>query len=90
MSSDYDTAGVNGGVLFGGMLDRCRTGEVNSYEFSGIDDINHLIHIQPHTNNSISSAPYELCICNEHQITACDKTLKVEVYRGQMFEVSPG
>ena len=58
MYSDDDTAGVNGDVFFGGLLDRCITNEV--YKESGIDVINYLIRIQPHTNTSISSQPYEL------------------------------
>ena len=86
ISSDNDSAGADGDVFFGGLLDRCRI-DLTADKSSGISLMESLIRIQPHTNTSISSAPYELCICNEHQISACDKTLEIEVYRGQMFEV---
>ena len=85
ISSDNDSAEIDGSVLFGGLLDRCRI-DVMADSASGVDYLSRVIHMQPHTNTSISSSPYELCMCTE-EISACDKITEVEVYRGQEFIV---
>ena len=89
--SYYNTAGVDGSLLYGGSLDRCLLkSTVHSYS-TGYNALESKIinFIQPSNNgiNVISSYPYQLCYC-ENDYHDCDDTnMYIDIRRGQKFRV---
>ena len=95
--SYYNTAGVDGSFMYGGILDRCQLKSVNvdgAIQYS--TDYNLLeskINVTLHPNNSInivSSDPYQLCYCeklNDHFLCK-DEMMDISIHKGQKFRVS--
>ena len=95
--SYYNTAGVDGSFMYGGILDRCQLKSVNvdgAIKYS--TDYNLLefkTNFTLHPNNSInivSSDPYQLCYC-ENGLFICDNIDNIpdiKIHRGQKFRVS--
>ena len=85
IDSNYDSAGLNGTVIYGGLLDRCRM-KIPPPFFTAMEFIRQgLIKFNSLSKHTvITSAPYELCICDEGK---CFKKVAEKVYRGQKFTV---
>ena len=83
--SYYNSAGIEGSFLYGGLLDKCRwrviIGRLTSYDFTDYSWLKLKIHImQPNnTINAISSKPYKLIFRNNSEI---------RVHKGEKFNAS--
>ena len=82
--SHNNSAGRDGSLIHGGLLDRCQI-ETSS---SLINIPEYFFKIQK-AYREITSQPYRLCFCrkNIHRIT-CSQLKSIEIYRGQKFHVS--
>ena len=83
INSHNDSAGIEGSVLYGGLLDRCR---IRQDTFSsGLAYLeSQLIKFHPNGDTPVTSPSYELCVCGEEE---CAKSFDMEVYKGQTFRV---
>ena len=96
MISQLDSAGGDGGFIFGGLLDRCRM-EIMLNATSVLNDIvpfelleNKIFHITPAESHSppVTSKPYQLCFCESDSEYNCSRVDQQVLYRGQTFQVS--
>ena len=84
IKSYNNTAGKDGSSIYGGLLDRCQLrpdSMIDNNSFLKIITINSTSK----NRKEITSKPYELCFCNETNLTECKKTISIEVHRGQKF-----
>ena len=82
INSYNDSAGIEGSVLYGGLLDRCRNRQDNSSGLAYLES--ELIKFHPNGNTPVTSPSYELCVCGKEE---CAKSFNMEVYKGQTFRV---
>ena len=92
--SYYNTAGKDGSFMYGGILDRCQSVNVDgAIQYStAYNLLESMINFTLHPNNSInivSSDPYQLCYC-ENGLFICDNydIPDIKIHRGQKFRVS--
>lgn len=92
MYSFNDSAELDGGFLYGGLLDKCRPNEMIDetvtlyYQLS-----NYVLTITSQGDTTVrgmSSPAYELCFCDSNQVYDCSRSISIEVFRGQTFTVS--
>ena len=76
VNSSNDSSGIDGGFMYGGLLDRCQMKFLPSTLFEGFDGV-----------HAITSQPYQLCFCNDEQTYGCTITVSLETNLGQMFEI---
>ena len=96
MISQLDSAGKDGGFIYGGLLDRCRM-EIMLNDTSVLNDTvpfelleNNIFHITPAESHSppVTSKPYQLCFCESDSEYNCSRVDQQVLYRGQTFQVS--
>ena len=82
--SQNNSAGRDGSLIYGGLLDRCQVETIGS----PINIPEYFFKIQK-AHREITSQPYQLCFCkkNIHQIT-CSQLKSIEVFPGQRFHVT--
>ena len=75
-----------GSVLYGGAVDHCKLIGLDSYNSGAVFD--KLVHIEDdNTNSTISSSPFQVCLC-ENNIPNCGKSrVPYTVYPGETFRV---
>ena len=92
-----NTAGKDGTLIYGGLLDRCRYYmKSESEEYLSYLAIEHLfqetIHKFPKGDDTmtkaVASQPYQLCFCDSDQTLQCDNTEEVTTLRGREFSLS--
>ena len=84
IDSNYDSA-EEGSVIFGGLLDRCKT---RQGDLLGLAYFNEkLFNFHPKGDSPVTSLPYELCFCEEEESSDCVKSLDRFVYKGQTFTI---
>ena len=96
ISSSNDTARTGKGhFVFGGFFNKCRMETINKFSVYGTEffKLVMIALLNSTCRKSITSKPYELCICEEKYPLAetlenCKKTETIQVHRGQMFNVS--
>ena len=90
--SMFDTAGISGNFLYGGLLDRCKLNNIlisapfeepYSFFFSFIQILSKLD--EQITRQTVTSKPYRLCFCNSSN--TCNTTRSIAVHRGRVFSV---
>ena len=84
IDSSYDSA-EKGRVLYGGLLDRCKTRQGDLLGLAYFN--NKLFNFHPKGDSPVTSLPYELCFCEEEESSDCVKSLDRFVYKGQTFTV---
>ena len=87
MISKNDSAAREGNIIFGGLMNRCKTGMYEKGE-SWISD--GAISVYPNslpTEREISSRPYSLHLCSMDCTCNTSEVMQVGVYRGQKFTV---
>lgn len=90
VTSYHDSAGKDGGFLYGGLLDKCKLFRegINTYHKPNyFMDILNVIE-QDNMTKSVSSEPFQLCFCDNYQDQDCTGVRNINVYRGQDFNVS--
>ena len=78
-----NTAGKAGGVLYGGMIDRCRLTPATHHPGQVFDEI---FDITEHSS-IISSDPYQICPCSNDQPDCSTHSTNITVYPGETFLV---
>ena len=96
INSYNDSAGVDGGFLYGGLLDRCQMdikftptkvlGTLVPYGFL-MDNITHIESPSDNTT-AITSQPLQLCFCENEAKYDCSRVNKISIVRGQKFTIS--
>ena len=81
-----NTAGKAGGVLYGGMIDRCRLIPATHHPGQVFDEI---FDITEHSSgiSIIASSPFLVCLCFNHQPDCTKYGISVTVYPGEPFSV---
>ena len=74
---EYNTAGIAGKVLFGGMIDTCVT--LSNFNLTDILEFN--------SENSVSSNPYQVCLCTNSTINKWTTDVDIQVFPGQIFNI---
>ena len=84
MLSQNNSAGRNGSLIHGGLLDRCQVETISSL----INIPEYFFKIQK-AYREITSQPYQLCFCRKtiHRIT-CSHLKSIEIFPGQRFDLS--
>ena len=91
--SNYDSAGVSGSFLYGGLLDRCLLDHLDqqaiktSYRFLKVVQILRINPRMQQDNEVITSKPYHLCFCDGFSRSRCIRSLHREIHRGEAFNV---
>ena len=75
--SQNNSAGINGKLLHGGLLDRCRNNQ-DTFIKSFIDTF----------WNEIQSQPYRLCLCENATVFNCTSVKSIEIYPRKKFYLS--
>ena len=93
--SKYNSAGIDGSFLYGGLVDRCQFTTTNlngvveyTVDYLLLKSKSKMHVIQPNsTIDAISSHPQGLCLC-ENNVPMCGALLILEdIHRGQEFKV---
>ncbi len=99
ISSNYDSAGVDGGFLYGGLLDKCQvfiTYKEDSIIAFGVETLYYMMLDYKILNvkskdtavsKPVTSEPYVLCFCESNQEFNCSDVKSIETYRGRKFTV---
>ena len=91
ITSFNDSAGIDGGFLFGGLMDRCKLRDIlvptTVYSFLRS---NHILTVTANRTQAVSSAPLKLCFCDDHNnsLLGCSGTVDKVVNRGKAFTVT--
>ena len=98
--SVYDSAGIDGSFIYGGLMDKCRVvSRVRQDKHIWTDQWDLLWNIvwghnvfdvkgaNNATKKGISSEAFVLCFCMSRQEFNCSKQINMTVYRGQKFGV---
>ena len=100
ITSTNDSAGKDGGFLYGGLLDKCQASiyvKIRNMIQIVVDVLYSILMtydiLEIKSNDTaiaqpISSAPYVLCFCESNQEYNCSKVMHIETYRGRKFTVS--
>ena len=78
--SQNNSAGINGKLLYGGLLDRCQPIENNQKDYN--------MTFLKTFRNEIQSQPYRLCFCDNVTVYNCSSVKSIEVYPRQKFYLS--
>ena len=97
ISSQYDSAGIDGSFLYGGLLDRCQLkmiipcGAVRTrtmYHFL-VENTILTVETKDNETQAITSKPYALCFCDKPNHTPdCTGSRNLVIHRGQTFSVA--
>ena len=74
---ENNRAGISGSVLFGGMIDRC----------TSADEVLNLAESENINGTTITSNPYQVCVCTNSTIGKCKKEVHIDVFPGQTFNI---
>ena len=77
--SQNNSAGINGKLLYGGLLDRCQVIE-NYQKYYNMTFLKF--------RNEIQSQPYRLCFCDKDVVYNCSSVKTIEIYPRQKFYLS--
>lgn len=88
-----NTAGKDGSVLYGGLLDKCRfiVSQSSNNNILILHPYDYLVKRNMPMQNGhsvVSSEPYRLCFCDGSESYDCKGTRARNVHRGQKFTVS--
>ena len=91
-----NTAGILGGTLYGGLLDRCGLSPLAEVLYKNWtyweelgDGVTYLSDISTMTNASISSHPLQVCFCSSRTGGfSCTNQKKIMIKKGQTFNLS--
>ena len=90
-----NTAGCQGSLLYGGLLDRCAVNKyaelMNEYSPSPLEYFTDLIinHTTPLSNTELASGPVRVCLCDGNNASNnCSNTQNIRAKRGVPFNVS--
>ena len=78
--SQNNSAGINGKLLYGGLLDRCQPIENNQKDYN--------MTFLKTFRNEIQSQPYQLCFCDNVAVYNCSFVKSIEIYPRQKFYLS--
>ena len=81
-----NTAGKAGGVLYGGMIDRCRLTPETLNPGQVVDEIFDITEHSPGIS-VISSDPYQVCPCSNSEQNCSIHSINITVYPGETFLV---
>ena len=80
--SQNNSAGINGKLLYGGLLDRCQP--ITDSE----EDYNITIPLLNTFRSEIQSQPYRLCFCENATVLSCSSVKSIKIYPRQKFYLS--
>ena len=73
-----------GGVLYGGAIDNCKLSGLNSAKVFDM-----IVHYEAdNTTSSVSSDPYQICLCENNYPNCSKSNKKLSVYPGETFQIS--
>ena len=96
LTSENNTAGIDGLFLYGGLLDKCQMRSTSHAPSTAkqiiLDNYYTRIELMSYTKgrdrHTITSLPYMLSFCDNSNTDAYTRVHNVAVYRGQKFNVS--
>ena len=90
-----NSASISGSTLYGGLLDRCAVNQFSEVHIlynqeyrDGGNGITYLKHVSTIENASISSRPVKVCLCMDNNKHNCTHDGRIEVKKGETFNVS--